>query len=496
VSDGMSATTTGPLLGPARWQGRIFRDGWSAAAGVAAAVEPSTGETLGEVGLADAADVARACASAAAAQPAWAARPAADRGAIVRRAAEILHEARGELLEWLVRESGATRGKAAFELHGSQRSVIEGAVLASEPAGLLLPTGVPGRTSLAERRPIGVVGVIAPWNAPLVLALRSVAPALALGNAVVLKPDPRTAVCGGVAIARIFEAAGLPEGVLHVVPGGPDAGAALVADAHVGMVSFTGSTAVGREVGRVCGERLKRAALELGGNNAFVVLEGADVERASSAGAWSSFLHQGQICMCAGRHLVHRSIAEEYAEALARRAAALKVGDPWMVPDAQVGPIVDARQLARVRRIVADSVAAGARVLAGGGADGPFHEPTVLADVTPSMAAFAEEIFGPVAPVVAFDDEEEAVALADAGGFGLVASVCGGSEARARAVAERIRAGIVHVNDHTINSEVAAPFGGFGESGNGIAIGGPATIDQFTAWRWTTLREQIRETAF
>src|SRR5262249_29032177 len=161
---------------------------------------------------------------------------------------------------------------------------------------------------------------IAPWNAPLVLALRSVAPALALGNAVVLKPDPRTAVCGGVLVARIFEQAGLPEGVLHVVPGGPDAGAALVENPHVAMTSFTGSTAVGREVGRVTGERLKRSALELGGNNAFVVLEDADVERASSAGAWSSFMHQGQICMCAGRHLVHRSIAEPYAAALARRA--------------------------------------------------------------------------------------------------------------------------------------------------------------------------------
>src|SRR5262249_17233172 len=256
----------------------------------------------------------------------------------------------------------------------------------------------PGRESIARRVPLGVVGVIAPWNFPQILSVRAVAPALALGNAVILKPDLQTAVSGGVLIARLFEAAGLPDGVLHVLPGGAEPGAALAEDPNVAMISFTGSTAVGREVGATAGRTLKRVSLELGGNNALIVLDDADIEVASSAGAWSAFLHQGQVCMTAGRHIVHEAVADKYLDQLAKRAGNLPVGNPY-TEEVALGPLINARQVANVDRIVNDTVSAGAEIRAGGSHEGLFYSPTVLAGVTPAMAAFREEIFGPVAPV-------------------------------------------------------------------------------------------------
>src|SRR5262249_2165598 len=236
----------------------------------------------------------------------------------------------------------------------------------------------PGRESIARRVPLGVVGVIAPWNFPQILSVRAVAPALALGNAVILKPDLQTAVSGGVLIARLFEAAGLPDGVLHVLPGGAEPGAALAEDPNVAMISFTGSTAVGREVGAAAGRTLKRVSLELGGNNALIVLDDADIEVASSAGAWSAFLHQGQICMTAGRHIVSAAVADEYLDRLAKRAAALPVGDPF-TEQVALGPLISQRQLANVDRIVTETVAAGAQIRAGGTHDPPDYQPTGLA---------------------------------------------------------------------------------------------------------------------
>jgi benzaldehyde dehydrogenase (NAD) len=273
------------------------------------------------------------------------------------------------------------------------------AALIAHPLGHVLPSLTPGRTSIARRVPIGVVGVITPWNSPYVLAMRSVGPALALGNAVVLKCDPNTPVTGGVVIARIFEEAGLPSGLLHVLPGGADVGQALTEDPNVRMISFTGSTATGRSVGAAAGRRLKRLVLELGGNSPLIVLDDADLEAASSAGAWGSFLHQGQICLAVSRHLVHESIADAYLEALCKRAQRLPVGNPD-TEQVALGPIINERQVQRVQRIVDDSVAAGAQALTGGRADGLFYPPTVLGAVTTEMAAFREEIFGPVAPVI------------------------------------------------------------------------------------------------
>ena len=478
------------LLDDVAWQGRIYSNGWTEGqGGVMDAVEPATGAKLASVGLAAAADVAAAAERAAQAQPAWAQSTGPVRAGVLRKAAAVLADNRAEFERWLVREGGAIPGKAAFEVDLVLGELWEAAALPTQPWGHLLPTSEPGRESVARRVPLGVVGVISPWNFPQILSVRAVAPALALGNAVVLKPDVQTAVSGGALIARLFAEAGLPDGLLHVLPGGAEPGAALAADPNVAMISFTGSTAVGREVGATAGRTLKRVSLELGGNNALIVLDDADLEVASSAGAWSAFLHQGQVCMTAGRHIVSAAVADEYLDRLAKRASALPVGDPF-TEQVALGPLISERQLANVDRIVTESVAAGAQVRAGGTHDRLYYQPTVLAGVTTSMPAFREEIFGPVAPVIVVKDDDEAVAVANDTEYGLVAAVQTGSPDRGREIAARLRTGIVHINDQTLNNDAYAPFGGTGASGNGSRFGSQSSWDEFTQWQWVTFRAQ------
>jgi benzaldehyde dehydrogenase (NAD) len=486
----MSATVeTANLLDEQQWTGKIYSGGWVDAPAQIETVEPATGEVLGTAGAGDPASIAKAAKAASEAQRAWAETPFAERAAIVRRAGELMEQHRGELIDWLVRESGAIQPKADHEIGASIGQLDAAAALADQPLVLELPSLTPDRTSTARRIPLGVVGVITPWNFPYVLAMRSLGGALVLGNAVVLKPDANTPVTGGVVIARLFEEAGLPEGVLHVLPGDGSVGQALVEDPHVRMISFTGSTAVGRLVGEAAGRMLKRTLLEMGGNSPLVVLEDADIEAASSAGAWGSFLHQGQICLSVSRHLVHESIVDEYSQALVARAGHLPVGNP-ATDEVALGPLINEKQLARVRRIVDESVEQGAKVLVGGTNDGLFFSPTVLGEVTPAMPAFAEEIFGPVAPVISFRDDAEAVELANATEYGLSAAIQSGSAERASAVADQLRAGMVHVNDQTVNEEPPAPFGGVGCSSNGGHFGGVANLELWTEWQWLTKREK------
>jgi benzaldehyde dehydrogenase (NAD) len=464
----------------------VFSDGWRRSSGGTLDVtQPATGRSLGTAGLADAADVGRAVASARLAQPGWSARPAAERAAVLRRAAQLLEEHRDEVAGWLMREGGAVSAKAGFEVVSALDELWTAAALPTQPHGHLLPAPV-GR-SIGRRVPLGVVGVITPWNFPLVLSLRAVAPALALGNAVVLKPDVHTPISGGHVVARLFEEAGLPDGVLHVLAGDAGPGGALTADPDVAMIAFTGSTAVGRLVGETAGRALKRMSLELGGNNALIVLDDADLDAAASAGAFGAFFHQGQICMAASRHIVLEAVADEYAERLARRADKLQVGDP-AGGEVALGPLISEEQLRRVDRIVRDTVAAGARIRAGGTHEGLFYRPTVLSGVTRDMPAFTEEIFGPVAPVTVVRDEAEAVAAANDTEYGLVAAVQTGSPERGLALADRLRTGIVHVNDQTIGDDAHVPFGGRGCSGNGTRYGAAHSWDEFTQWQWLTVK--------
>jgi benzaldehyde dehydrogenase (NAD) len=344
--------------------------------------------------------------------------------------------------------------------------------------------------SIARRVPVGVVGVISPFNFPLILSIRSVAPALALGNAVILKPDPRTAVCGGVTLARVFEEAGLPQGVLSVLPGAAPVGQAMIMEPLVRVISFTGSTAAGRRVGALAGEHLKRVHLELGGNSALIVMDDADLDLAASAGAFGSFNHQGQICMTTGRHLVHEAVYPDYLRRLADKANHLPVGDP-ATGQVALGPLIDEGQRDKVHALVTASVDAGARLAAGGTYEGLFYKPTVLAEVTPDVPAYTEEIFGPVAPVVRFSSLDEAVELATRTEYGLSLGIITRDVMRGLELAERIPTGIVHVNDQTVADEAHVPFGGVGASGTGARFGGAAAnIEAFTDTRWITLRAQ------
>jgi benzaldehyde dehydrogenase (NAD) len=473
-----------------------FLDTWRPGSGEPKEVrEPASGRPLITVAQATVDDVVRAAARAAEAQPAWAATSYDERARILRRASEIYEAHREEFGSWTQRETGAVHGKMHHEQNFTIGELNAAATMPFQPYGQLVPSVVPGRLSMLRRVPVGVVGVITPWNSPSVLGMRVVAPALALGNAVVLKPDPQTPVCGGAMFEAVFREAGLPEGLLHVVLGGAEVGEAIVTDPSVTRVFFTGSTAAGRRVGALAGERLKRVSLELGGNNAFVVLDDADVEAAASAGAFASFQFQGQVCFATGRHIVHRSVADHYTELLAEKASRLRLGDPYR-EEVDLGPIVNERQLARVDDIVRRSVDAGARVVVGGDHDGLFYRPTVLADVTTEQAAWREEVFGPVAPVITFDDDEEALALANDSEYGLTGAVYSRSISRGLALAQRIRSGMVHVNDQTVNDEATIPFGGMGASGNGSRFGGPANWDEFTEWQWVTVRDDPRSYPF
>ncbi|HEY8869684.1 MAG TPA: aldehyde dehydrogenase family protein [Candidatus Limnocylindrales bacterium] len=453
--------------------------------------EPATGRHLLSVAQSTTDDVRRATESAAAAQAAWAETNYQERARILRRAAEIYEAHRPEFGTWTQRETGAHHNKMHHEQNFTAQELLNASTMPSQPYGSLLPSAQAGRLSMVRRVPVGVVGAITPWNSPSVLGMRVVAPALALGNAVVLKPDPQTPVCGGAVFAAILREAGLPEGLLQIVIGGAEIGEALVTDPNVKMVSFTGSTAAGRRVGSLAGGLLKKVSLELGGNNAFVILDDADLQAAASAGAYSSFQFQGQVCFAVGRHIVQRSVADEYLDLLASKAKRLRLGDPYR-EEVDLGPIVNEKQLARVDGIVQRSVTGGARLIEGGTHQGLFYRPTVLADVTTDSPAWTDEIFGPVAPVIQFDSDDEAVALANSSDYGLAAGVYSRSISRGLAIANRIKAGMVHVNDQTINDEAVIPFGGMGLSGNGSRFGGEANLEAFTEWQWLTVRDEPR----
>ena len=479
-------TTESPASG---WLG-TFVETWEPGTGAPIEDrEPATGRLIATVRGSTVEDVRRAAAAAAAAQPAWAATSYQERARVMRKAAEIYEAHREEFGTWTQRETGASHSKMHHESTFAYHEILNAATLPSQPYGSLMPSAVKGRLSMVRRVPAGVIGAITPWNSPSVLGMRVVAPALALGNAVVLKPDPQTPVVGGAMFAAVFAEAGLPDGLLQIVVGGADVGEAIVTDPEIGVVSFTGSTAVGRRVGQLGSGLLKKVSLELGGNNAFIVLDDADLDAAASAGAFASFQFQGQVCFAAGRHLVERRIADRYIGILTEKAKRLRLGDPYR-EDVQLGPIVNEKQLARVDDIVQRSIAGGARLAEGGTHEGLFYRPTVLTEITTDLPAWTDEIFGPVAPVITFDGDDEAVALANASSYGLVASIFTRSIPRGLAIADRMRTGMIHINDGTLNDEAIIPFGGMGESGNGSRYGGEASLDTFTEWQWVTVRDQ------
>ncbi len=450
-------------------------------------LEPATEEVLAEVPQAGVEETDEAVARAKEAFPGWRSLDPEERSGVMHRLAEALEDRQEDLATLEARNAG----KAISDARAEMAMVVDTFRYYAGAAQRLLGDTIPvaGGVDMTFREPLGVVGLIVPWNFPLAISSWKLGPALACGNTVVLKPAELTPLTA-LRLAELALEAGLPEGVLHVLPGGgAEAGSALVEDPNNQMISFTGSTPVGRKIGEAAGRHLKRAALELGGNNAFVVLEDADVEVAASGGAWGSFLHQGQICMATGRHLVHESIAPDYVEALTAAASKLRVGDPFR-DEVEMGPIIDQKQLDHVDGLVQRTIRAGARATTGAEHDKLFYRPTVLTDLDTDAPAYAQEIFGPVAPVVTFSDDEEAIRLANDSEFGLKAAVHSSSYAHALEVGGRLEAGAVHINDVTVNDEAVAPFPAIKASGNQTAFGGPADAHEFTRWQWVTAREK------
>ncbi|MBS3694152.1 aldehyde dehydrogenase family protein [Rhodococcus qingshengii] len=445
-----------------------------------------TGEIIGSASVASESDVEQAIADLSRAQPDWYAMPATERASILRRAGSLLERDADRFSRMLVREGGATRSKAEGEIGASILEFYQAAELATTPLGEVIPSGHRGRMNIVERRPVGVIGLITAWNAPLHIALRVLAPAIALGNTVALKPAPETPFSGGTMIGEILCEAGLPDGVVEILTGGP-AGQALVSHPDVDMIHFTGSEETGRRINIAAAPSLKRVALELGGNNATVVLADADIELAARCGAEASFGHQGQVCIATGRHIVLASVADEYTTRLAAHAATLTVGDP-NTSDVDMGPVVSTRQVDRAQEMINRSVELGARVVEGGTATGTLMRPTVVSDVRPGMPIHDEEVFAPVAPITVVGSIEEALDIVNGTRFGLTASVFGRNLEHAWSVADRIRTGMVHVNDVSAMHESHVPFGGRAASGLGDDLGGRASIDLLTERRWTSLQ--------
>jgi acyl-CoA reductase-like NAD-dependent aldehyde dehydrogenase len=449
-------------------------------------INPANQRPFAKVFMAQEQHMRAAIDSAHSAKAAWGASLASERERLLMRAADELEAARSEMVDLLIDEAGSTFGKAQFEIGFAANLVRSIAGEARRIHGDVFPSDVPGLISMAIRRPLGVVAGISPFNFPVVLSLKKVAFALACGNTFVLKPSEETSLVG-LKLAEIFERAGVPAGVFNVVPGdGKTMAQALYDDPRVKLISFTGSTAVGRIIATECAKRGKRVVLEMGGKSPLIVLKDADLDYAVDTACFGIFIHQGQICMAGSRIIVEAPIYEEFLKRFAAKAATLKVGDP-RDPHTVIGPLIRSSQCPMIDKKIKDAVAAGARLLTGGKYEGNFYHPTVVADVTPEMAAFRDELFGPVAAVSKANDADHALALANNSAYGLSSAVLTNNLQLAMRFALELEAGMVHLNGPTIHDEGTVPFGGVKDSGSGRE-GGRWSTDEMTEVKWVTIQ--------
>ena len=444
------------------------------------------------------ADDARAAVDAAAAAfPAWSALGPGARRALLIKAAHAL-EAKGEAFAAAVAsETGGSGLWAGFNVHLAAGMLLEAAALTTQISGEVIPSDVPGSVAMAMRQPAGVVLGMAPWNAPIILGVRALAVPLACGNTVVLKGSELCPATHGLIVDALVDA-GLPAGVVNFVTNAPaDAPAvveAMIAHPAVRRVNFTGSTRVGRIIAEMCARHLKPSVLELGGKAPLLVLDDADLDAAVNGAAFGAFANSGQICMSTERIIVDESVADEFAARLAAKASALPLGDPRKGP-VVLGSVVDMSPVQRCNALIDDALAKGAKLLCGGKADSTLMPATLLDHVTPDMAIYRDESFGPVKPIVRVKGVDAAVACANDNAYGLSAAVFGRDAARALTVAQRIQSGICHVNGPTVHDEAQMPFGGVKDSGWG-RFGGKAGIDAFTELRWVTLQTGTRHYPF
>ncbi|WP_318764611.1 aldehyde dehydrogenase [Agrobacterium fabrum] len=451
---------------------------------------PITGDAVTSAAAASVEDATNAADAAAAAFPKWSATTPGERRRHLLAAAEALRAAGPQIIQAMMEEIGATEAWAGFNVMLASDMLVEAASLTTHITGEVIPSNRPGTMAMALRQPAGVVLSMAPWNAPVILGVRSIATPLACGNTVVMKTSelcPRTHAL----IIEAVASAGLPKGVLNAISNAPDDAAkiveTLIAHPAVRRVNFTGSTRVGRVIAETAGRYLKPALLELGGKAPFIVLDDADIDAAVAAAAFGAYMNQGQICMSTERIIVLDSIADTFVEAFAKKAASLTAGDP-REGKTPLGSLVSAEAASRIRVLVDDAVSKGARRVAGGGGDGTMLDAIAVDGVTPAMRLYSEESFGPVVSIIRAGSIDEAVSIANESEFGLSAAVFGRDQARALSVAARIESGICHVNGPTVHDEAQMPFGGVKASGYG-RFGGTAGIAEFTELRWVTLQD-------
>ncbi len=458
---------------------------------------PLDGSVATRAPAATVADALAAVDAAAKAFPAWAATGPGERRALLMKAAQALEAKGAAFAEAVAAETGGSAMWAGFNVHLAAGMLLEAASLTTQISGEIIPSDVPGNLAMGVRQAAGVVLAMAPWNAPVILGVRAVATPLACGNTVVLKGSELCPATHGLIVEALQEA-GLPRGVVNFVTNAPaDAGPvveAMIAHPAVRRVNFTGSTRVGKIIAEACARHLKPAVLELGGKAPLLVLADADIGAAVDAAAFGAFANSGQICMSTERIVVDASIADEFVDRLAAKAAALPLGDPRLGP-VVLGSVIDMSTVQRCNALIDDALAKGAKLLCGGKADSTLMPATLLDHVTPEMRIYAEESFGPVKAIVRVDGDEAAIRCANDNAYGLSAAVFSRDIARALQVAGRIESGICHVNGPTVHDEAQMPFGGVKGSGIG-RFGGKAGIAEFTELRWITVQTTPRHYPF
>ncbi|WP_201594169.1 aldehyde dehydrogenase family protein [Psychrobacter vallis] len=458
---------------------------------------PYNGDTLVEIQQATKDQLNEAYDAADQAQAEWAKQTPATRAAVLYKAVHILEQRQDEIVDWLIKESGSTRIKAMVEFSATRAITLEAATFPNRVHGEIRPSNTPGKENFIYREPIGIVAVISPWNFPLHLTQRSIAPALALGNAVVLKPASDTPVTGGLLLAKVFEEAGLPKGLLNVVVGsGSEIGDAIVEHKAPSLISFTGSTSVGKHIGELAngGEYIKQVALELGGNSPFVVLKDADIEQAVKAAAFGKFLHQGQICIAINRVIVEDDIYDEFVERFLAHVKTLNVGDPSK-QDTAVGPIINEKQVKSLKEKIAKAQEEGAKMILSGEIDGQVVPPHIFTEVTREMDLSRNEVFGPLVGIIRAKDEDDALSIANDSMYGLSSAVFTADMQKGLRFARGIRAGMTHINDISVNDESNTPFGGEKNSGIG-RFNGEWVLEEFTRTHWISMQNEPRDYPF
>ena len=450
---------------------------------------PYTGKVFARVQKAGREDIEPLMAAAYAARKPWSSTRPEVRSAVLYKAAANLEERRMEFVDVLVNEGGGTFGKAMFEISKAVDLLQTAAADAYRLMGEVFHTD-PDKLNFTMRRPRGTIVAISPWNFPLILSMYKVAYSLATGNTCVFKPASETPVIG-LKIGELFDNTGIVQGAISVITGpGSVLGDALIDDPRTSFVTITGETETGRHVAMRCASHLKEYTLELGGKNPMIVCSDADIDLAVNAAAFGSFFHSGEICMSTDRILVAREIAAEFTAKLAKKAEGLVLGDP-NDPATQIGPVISDDQVQKIHAHVTDAVAKGAKLLCGGTYEGRLYRPTVLTDVTADMKVYAEETFGPVCSIIPFKDEAEALSIANDTTYGLTSSVVTRDIQKALFLAENLEAGMVHVNDASVDAESCVPFGGCKQSGQGRE-GGRYSVETMTELKWVTIQKATK----